>query len=219
MYDIYSIARGPLAWAAFGLFIGGCLYRIVSLLLEAREKDRVVYSYFSPYYALRSLFHWIIPFGSVNMRNHPVFTTVAFVFHAALLAVPFFLLAHIILFKESWNISWWYMPDIMADLLTIAVVLACGFFLIRRLVLPDVRYLTSATDYVLLILVAAPFVSGFWASHRWYGFEIAAILHMLTGELLLVAIPFTRLSHMFFFPFTRGYAGSEFGAVRHARDW
>jgi nitrate reductase gamma subunit len=45
------------------------------------------------------------------------------------------------------------------------------------------------------------------------------ILHILTGEILLVAIPFTRLSHMFFFFFTRAYMGSEFGSVRNARDW
>ena len=31
--------------------------------------------------------------------------------------------------------------------------------------------------------------------------------------------PWTGLSHALFFPFTRGYIGSEFGAIRHARDW
>jgi hypothetical protein len=45
------------------------------------------------------------------------------------------------------------------------------------------------------------------------------IIHILSGEIMLVAIPFTRLSHMIFFAFTRGYMGSEFGAVRHAKDW
>ena len=36
------------------------------------------------------------------------------------------------------------------------------------------------------------------------------------GEIMLVAIPFTRLSHMIFSPLTRAYMGSEFGKVRHA---
>jgi hypothetical protein len=36
---------------------------------------------------------------------------------------------------------------------------------------------------------------------------------------MLVAIPFTRLSHMLFSIFTRAYMGSEFGKVRHAQDW
>jgi hypothetical protein len=44
-------------------------------------------------------------------------------------------------------------------------------------------------------------------------------LHVLAGDIMLAAIPFTRLSHMILSPFTRAYMGSEFGAVRHARDW
>lgn len=219
MYDIYAIARGPLAWVAFLLFFGGSLYRLIAAFLTARKKDHVVYSYFSPYYAMRSLLHWIIPFGSVSMRKRPVFTLVAFAFHVSLIAAPVFLFAHIIVFKESWNVAWWHLPNTAADALTVIVVLACLFFLLRRFLRPEVRYLTEMADYVLLVVVAAPFVTGFWSSHGWYGFETASILHMLTGELLLASIPFTRLSHMFFFPLTRGYAGSEFGGVRNARDW
>jgi len=35
----------------------------------------------------------------------------------------------------------------------------------------------------------------------------------------LLVIPWTRLVHMLWFVFTRAYMGSEFGAVRHSRDW
>jgi len=41
----------------------------------------------------------------------------------------------------------------------------------------------------------------------------------LSGEVMLAIIPFTKLSHMLFFPITRGYMGSEFGGVRQAKDW
>ena len=99
------------------------------------------------------------------------------------------------------------------------VIIGCLFFLVRRITLPEVRYLTSASDFVLLFIVAAPFITGFWAYHQFAGATVATILHMLFGEILLASIPFTRLSHMFFFPFTRGYIGSEFGAVRFAKDW
>ena len=84
---------------------------------------------------------------------------------------------------------------------------------------PEVRYLSSSSDFVLLAIVAMPFITGFWAYHQWAGAQVATILHILSGEILLATIPFTRLSHMLFFPFTRGYIGSEFGAIRHARDW
>jgi hypothetical protein len=72
---------------------------------------------------------------------------------------------------------------------------------------------------VLIAIVAAPFITGFWTYHQWYGYETAGILHMLSGELMLLCLPFTRLFHMALWPFTRAYAGSEFGAVRCSRDW
>ena len=36
---------------------------------------------------------------------------------------------------------------------------------------------------------------------------------------MLILIPFTRFSHMITAALTRAYTGSEFGNVRHARDW
>lgn len=216
--DLYEIVRGPLAWVALLVFCLGIIYRIVSMLIDAR-KDKVVYPYMSLKYGLRSLMHWLIPFGSVNMRKRPVLTLVTFVFHICLLVAPIFLLAHIILVYQSWRIQWWSLPDRVADVMTVLVVLACVFFLVRRIVAPEVQNVTFLSDYVLLALVLVPFLTGFLAYHQLTPYRPTLILHILTGEILLVAIPFTRLSHMFFFFFTRAYMGSEFGNVRNARDW
>jgi nitrate reductase gamma subunit len=45
------------------------------------------------------------------------------------------------------------------------------------------------------------------------------IVHILSGEIMLAVIPFTKLFHMVLFPFVRGYMGSEFGGIRMAKDW
>lgn len=219
MHEIYLLASGFLVWVAFGVFIGGTVLRLVLLALKARRKDPVIYQYFSFYYAARSIIHWIFPFASKGMRDHPVFTTIAFVFHICLILIPFFVAAHVILIMESWGAGWWHLPNAAADIMTILVLLSLLFFLARRILQKDVRYLSTAGDYALLLLVAAPFITGLWTYHQWYGFEIAGLLHMLSGELMLICLPFTRLFHMALFPFTRGYAGSEFGAVKGARDW
>jgi len=216
--DLYEIVRGPLAWVALLVFFLGTVYRIVSMLIEA-GKDKVVYPYMSLKYGLRSLMHWLIPFGSVNMRKRPVMTVVTFVFHICLLMTPIFLLAHIILVYESWKVQWWGLPESVADVLTVLVILACVFFLVRRIVAPEVKNVTFLSDYVLLALVMLPFLTGFLAYHQLGPYRTMLILHILAGEILLIAIPFTRLSHMFFFFFTRAYMGSEFGNVRNARDW
>ncbi len=216
--DLYEIVRGPLAWAALLLFVLGTVYRIVSMLIEAR-KDKVVYPYMSLKYGLRSLMHWLIPFGSVNMRKRPVMTVVSFVFHICLVLTPVFLLAHIILWNDSWAVQWWSLPESVADVMSVLVVLACVFFLIRRIVAPEVQNVTFLSDYVLLAVVVLPFLTGFLAYHQMGPYRPMLILHILAGEIMLVAIPFSRLSHMFFFFFTRAYMGSEFGNVRNARDW
>jgi len=219
MDSIYDFIRGPLAWVAFIIFFGGSLYRIISMLMLARKKDSFVFSYMSFWYGLRSILHWIIPFGSVNSRKHPVMTIVTFAFHICLILVPFLLLAHVVLWDGSFDISWWTLPDGAADIMTIIVVFSCGYFLWRRLALKEVKFVTFASDYILLAVVAAPFITGFLAYHQWFAYKSMLILHMLTGEIMLATIPFTRLSHMLFFPFTRSYMGSEFGGVRHAKDW
>jgi len=219
MNTLYNFVSGPLAWAAFLIFIGGSLYRLISLILMVHKKEKFIYTYMSWKYSLRSILHWITPFATENWRRHPVLTIVTFAFHICLILTPLFLLAHVILWDDAWNISWWSLPDNLALFMTLIVLGGCIFFLVRRLILPEVQYVTSVSDFVILAIVAAPFITGLLAYYQWFGYQIFTILHILSGEIMLVAIPFTRLSHMLLAPLTRAYMGSEFGGVRHARDW
>jgi len=43
------------------------------------------------------------------------------------------------------------------------------------------------------------------------------IAHILSGQLFLMVLPFSRLGHMLFILFTQAYMGSEFEAVRIAK--
>jgi nitrate reductase gamma subunit len=144
---------------------------------------------------------------------------VTFAFHICLLVAPIFLMAHVMLWEESFGLSWWTLPDAVADWMTVIVVLGAIYFLVRRLTQPEVKFVTSASDFVILAIVVAPFITGFLAYHQWFSYPLMMSLHVLAGDIMLAAIPFTRLSHMILSPFTRAYMGSEFGAVRHARDW
>lgn len=217
--EFYKFIKGPMVWVAFIVFIGGSLYRVITLLLRAK-KAKVIYPYMSLKYGLRSIFHWITPFASTNMREHPWLTTISFLFHICLILTPIFLFAHNMLVRESWNIRWWTFPEGVADTMTLIVIFCSIFFLIRRLVSPWVRFLTLVSDYVLLSIASAPFITGFLAFHQlFFDYKLMVILHIISGEILLIAIPFTRISHMLFFWLTRAYMGSEFGAVRHSRDY
>jgi nitrate reductase gamma subunit len=219
MNDLYIFVSGPLAWAAGVIFIVGSLLRLIHLIVLVHRKERFIYSYMSLKYGLRSILHWRIPFASENMRKHPALTVVAFAFHICLLLTPIFVLAHVTLVDEAWDVSWWTLPEGATQVMTLIVIAGCVFFLIRRLVSPEVKYVTAASDYLMLAIVAAPFVTGFCAYYQWLDYPIFMVLHVISGEIMLVAIPCTRLSHMLFAPLTRAYMGSEFGGIRHARDW
>lgn len=219
MHSLYNFVSGPLAWVAFMLFFGGSVYRIVSMLRLVAEKEKFIFSYMSWRYSLRSIFHWIVPFATVNWRRQPMLTVVTFAFHICLLATPILLFSHAVLWDEAFGLSWWSLPDTVADVMTVIVILGVIYFLIRRVSQPEVKFVTTASDFVILAIVAAPFVTGFFAYHQWFNYPLMMVLHVLAGDIMLAAIPFTRLSHMLFSPFTRAYMGSEFGKVRHARDW
>ncbi|MDY6906499.1 MAG: nitrate reductase [Thermodesulfobacteriota bacterium] len=216
---LFDFVSGPLLWATVIVFIAGTIYRIGNLFWLANRREPFVYTYLSLTAILRSLAHWLVPFGTTSWRQHPALTVVTFVFHICLVLLPIFLTAHVVMLNVAWGIDWPTLPAAVADVLTLVVIACCAFFLVRRITQPEVRYLTTPSDYVLLGIAAAPFITGFLAYHQWAGYNFWLILHILTGELMLVAIPFTRLTHMLLALFTRSYLASEFGGVRMARDW
>jgi nitrate reductase gamma subunit len=216
--DIYELVRGPIAWLALLVFVFGSLYRVVSILMVGK-KQKQLYPSDSARNALRSILHGVLPFGSTYMRKQPVFTMITFIFHLCLITLPLFLLAHIVLWYESWEIMWWSLPDVWADIMAIFVILSCVYFFTRRFSIPEVKNVTRRSDYLFLIIVMLPFLTGFLAFHQWGPYRPILILHVLSGEILLITIPFSRLSHMLLFVFTRAYMGAEYGKVLNASEW
>ena len=84
---MYEFARGPLVWIAFAILLVGSVYRIVSIAKLAK-KDKVVWPYMNWSDGLRSIMHWVIPYGTTNMRMRPAFTLLSFLFHICLLLTP-----------------------------------------------------------------------------------------------------------------------------------
>jgi nitrate reductase gamma subunit len=219
MNSLYDILTGPLLWITFIVFIGGMLARLVFLFYLSRKKDPVIYNHISFSWGIKSIVHWLIPWASSSMRQQPVFSFMVFCFHLTLLAVPLFLNAHNIMWDEAFGISLWSIPDAAADVMTFILIATAIFLVIRRIRRAEVRILTGAWDYTLLILTTAPFITGLFAYHQWGPYETFLILHIITAQVLLILIPFTKLSHMILFFFTRAFIGFEMGGRRGARSW
>jgi len=203
---MYDFIRGPLVWVAFLVFIFGTAYQVYRFYQLSRPKER---------YRLR------IPFGKPpkdpdeapdeptltwwqQMRLsvvgvNPVMVSVTTLFHLALVITPFFVLGHNVLLDLAWQISLPSLPEAVADGLTIVVIAGGVFFLLRRIFLARVRAISTVYDYVVLLIATTPFITGFLAYHHFFDYDTVILLHILAGEIMLMAVPFTKLVHVPYF--------------------
>lgn len=218
---MFELARGPLVWVAATVFLVGIALRIVELFLLTKKRERIqwpTHGITTDSRAERKL-KPILAFRHSLIGKHPVMAIVSGIFHACLFAAPIFAMGHTLLLRQSWGISLWSLSSPVVDILNIIVLLGVLFMLVRRIAVPRVRAVSSVKDLLFLFIVAAPYLTGFLAYHQWFEYRAILILHMLAGELMLMAIPFTRLGHMVIFFFFRGLVGSEHSIVRGSRVW
>jgi len=152
-------------------------------------------------------------------KTDPLLTLITSVFHVCLIVVPLFLLGHNVLLDQAWRLSLFSFPEPLSDVLTLVILICGAYFLGRRLFLPRVRAITSIYDYIVLLIAIAPFLTGFLAYHQWFDYQTLIFLHILSGEVMLITIPFTKLGHMLFFFLYRFFIGSEYSFVRGSRTW
>jgi nitrate reductase gamma subunit len=215
---MYNFITGPLLWVTFAIFFIGLGVRVVLYIrgLDWRL-DRVAYKAYpvlGAKGALSSIFHWLIPYGSYGWRDKPLYTLIFFVYHVGLVVTPLFLAGHAIILKERWGINWPTISMALADTLTICVMVCTVLIAIRRLGLPEVRILTTLYDFFLLFITVLPFLSGFLAVHQFGDYTFWNYTHILSGEALLIAIPFTKLFHVVGFFLSRAQLGMDFGIKR-----
>lgn len=214
--DLSSFAEGPLLWIAFLVFIMGTLIRMAQFIFVARTKDKPLYNYFSVKYILSTLARWLLPLN-VTVKKNPVFIICVYLFHICLIVVPIWLAGHVSLWEESrFGWSWSSIPDKWADWMTLLLLAIAIFFILRRALLPDLRLITTAGDYLLIVVTVLPFLTGYFLTHgtvdsiKFLG-DNMRLFHVLSAELMLILIPFTRLSHSVLFFFSRAASGIEFG--------
>ena len=215
---MYEFVTGPLAWIAFAIFFIGLIVRTVLYVKGLDWKlDRVTYGEnvsFGIKGAVRSILFWLFPYGTRSWRNNPWFTLWVFLMHFGLFFTPIFLLGHNILLKERWGIRLWTIPEAVADGLTVIVIVSVIFLILRRIALPEVRLITTLYDYLLLAIAVAPFITGFIAYHQTADYYFWLIAHILCGEIFLIAIPLTKLSHFILFFLSRAQLGMDYGIKR-----
>lgn len=206
----YDLAAGPMLKVSFAVFLAGLAWRVAAMLALAKRMDPAALKNFRSAWALASILRWLLP-ANVTARENTAATVAGFALHLGLLAVALLFSGHVVLVDQAWDISWWMLPDQAADWLTYACLAGAGFLALRRLALPHVRALTKGADWLALGLTVAPMLTGWLAFHQVGEYEMMISLHALSGNALLLALPFTKLSHAALFFVSRALTGSDFG--------
>jgi len=199
-------ARGPMFRFAIALMALGMLRLMVLSALNLAAVARRSGDKRFPFAAvLRRTAGWLVPRRDA-LNGQPVFTLSSVVFHLAMIITPVFLGAHIMLWQRGLGLSWPALTQPLADALTLAGIVTGLVLIVQRILARSSRDLSRFQDYLLPVLVTIIFATGYLAMHPGSDplpYETVMLIHVLGGNLLLILLPFTKLSHALLFPITR----------------
>lgn len=200
-----ELAKGPLFALTFLIMLLGLLRLLVIQVWSlAGGKGRRLRN--APW---RKIFSdarsWVIPIRHM-IPGTRVFSSFSFLLHIGLILVPLFLADHIVLWSRWLGIGLPALAPVLADVLTLLTILCAIVLLGCRMLIERHRVMSQRMDYLLLLVILLPFISGFLASHPGvnpFSWEAAMLTHVLSAELLFVLVPFTKLAHVVLFFFDR----------------
>jgi nitrate reductase gamma subunit len=214
---VLRFTRGPLFYAALMIFIAGLAYRLARVLLLRWHADRVpamgsklggiLLSY------LKGFLIWpFIPWVKNTFNRNPITYIAGGLFHLGLLVVIFLGTAHMLVWKSLLGFGWPTLPLPIVDWLAAVAIIAMLMLFINRLINPVLKLLTGPAEWLNLLMVFLPMVTGYsMAHHLFFPYPVLYSLHMIAVDILLIWIPFSRISHFVFYFFSRTIHGTEFG--------
>ncbi len=197
-----EFARGPMFLFAFTFMVLGMLRHFILTGFEmwramrrAGDKDLPKKQIFI------ATLKWLFPL--TKMGNRFFYSLTSIVFHVAILVVPIFLAGHIALWSRGVGLSWPAIPNAVADVLTMVALVTAVALVLQRLAAKATRKLSRLQDYLMPLLVALPFVTGLFAMHPTispFSYKASLLLHVLSGNLIFILMPVTKLSHAVLMP-------------------
>ena len=201
-----EFVRGPLFRLAFAVCVLGLarnifltIWAIVRAYLRAGDKDLPLKLIWE------QTIRWLFPF-QLSSGNRLFYSVCSIIFHIGLILVPIFLFAHIRAWQVGTGVSWPPLPRTIADLLTITTIITAAILFTGRLGNSASRAISSGQDILWPILLVVPFISGFLCAHpSWnpVNYDTMMLIHVLSSELILVLIPFTKIAHCVLLPFSQ----------------
>ncbi len=215
--DFLDFTRGPLFQAALLVFVAGMVYRLVRVVFLGWQADKVPARGSKVGGAAKSFLKGIlvwpfIPWVKNTFSRNPIIYLAGGLFHLGLFVVIFLGAAHMLVWKSLLGFGWPTLPLPIVDWLAAGAIVAMIALFINRLVNPVLKLISGPAEWLNLLIVFLPMVSGYMMTHHlWFQYEVLYSLHMLAVDVLLIWIPLSRISHFMFYFFSKAIHGADFG--------
>ncbi|MGB7542143.1 MAG: hypothetical protein WBM28_09025 [Burkholderiales bacterium] len=205
--DVLVWVSGPGLVIAGAVFLFGVVLRLFEIFLLGRTPDFAAPREVTPGSGLRTLWTRSLPPRGM-LRRSPVTYVGGYVFHVGFLVVVMLALPHIATVHHLTGIGWPGLPTPAIDAVALASIVALVIVLSDRLRNRVKRFISRFEDYFAWTLTLLPLLTGYMAHHGLLLDTTTLLsLHMLSAEILLVALPFTKLAHAFTLFIARWYNG------------
>ena len=203
--------KGPLFDWAIAIFALGMAVRLLEIFLLGRRPN-----YAEPRGGewgpgLRTLVtRSVADAGTFRRASFDVL--VGWIWHLGFLVVVLLFIPHLELIDSLLGFSWPGLPNPVVDAVAAITLVGLVAALVHRLWHPVKQHLSTLEDYLVWALTFLPVFTGYLAYHRLIDpYPLALGLHLLSVEVFLVLLPFTKLTHLFTAFIARWYNGAIFG--------
>ncbi|HEX9592855.1 MAG TPA: hypothetical protein VGB12_05840 [bacterium] len=209
--DFLLWVRGPGFAAAVVIFLVGMVWRLIEIFSLGRKPDLSLPRERGGASGMHTVFRrFLFPPGM--LRRGPVAYLGGYIFHVGFGIVLLFFIPHIEMARGVVGFGWPGLPTPFVDLVAVITMVTLVVMLVSRLTDPVKRFISTFEDYLVWALTVLPLLTGYLAYHHLLlPYRTMLALHILAAELLLVAMPFTKLIHFVtLFP-ARWFNGDLFG--------
>jgi len=203
--------RGTGLNVAVGVFLLGVFWRLIEIYGLGRKKDLSAPRHVAGASGWHTIFRRSIPAQGM-LKKSPVGYIGGFAFHIGLAIVVLLFAPHIKLIQSLTGLSWPGLPSQFIDLVAVVTLAAMVVVLADRINKPVKRFLSTFEDWFTWAVTFLPLLTG-WLSvrHLLFPYSTMLALHILSVEILLIVLPFTKLFHAFTVFGSRWYNGAVNG--------
>jgi nitrate reductase gamma subunit len=209
---LLDFASGPgMQWALW-IFVFGIVWRLIGAVFLLSRKDLTKpREYNSVAAGLGAILSRSTPAHAFEKKIRFQHFT-GYLWHFALFVSVLFFAPHILFFKSVLGFGWPHLPNTIILVTAIVATAVLIALLIRRATHPVQRFISTVDDYISIVVVLVPLVTGILAfAHFGARYETLLAIHLLSVEVMLIWFPFSKLMHAIMTMPARYQAGTAFG--------